>query len=1140
MLKSPPVTPTKVQRGLSVATESEATSLLSPATAVVLSLPQGPASISTLVPSTFKEPAVSSSSSLLSPTRTTLDHDSARLFEDDMRVVCSVADRIKWEAHICSIREAKLRQLGLGSPVIKVNMSNVNNQPTFAPAVATKVQSTLPPPTGLHTPAESASSVILPRVAELAKEEPQNIVAQLARLAELRKRHHALSKSVSDLQWQNADLHARTMSHDPATLPMDARMLVHQRLNSLPPVFVPNGKRIVSTVESIAEEPDEQVSIEEHSFQQQSRQHGTQWTDVGEHDLQYYDDFAMPDFSMLPVQMQPPQNPYGYEYGPHGFADVYMNGLGSPEQPFLNTAGSIDFAAQNMPAFDFSLQHGPSASSVSDFILPQRESKAVPIIRPVDAEIGSEAGDASRSFDAYDGFDSCSDSQGSPQQQQDQEEEQEANDERVRAFVFPNAKSAPATPSIARTAVFESVDMTRSASPLKRAYGQSAYAPEMPQKSPARRIFDKSVNMADSELDQIIRGLSHSQIASSQASGGEESAEEDESDLSSQLLSSPPLLSMQRLPQALRRTDGRSIAADNAQRSASAKHLLLLGHQDADVGLLLDKMLTTKLAGVSEAVQSIQEGIASLEQQVLASLEQSVMTKHIDELTEALQDARTALDVRDAKIEGLEETVDLLHEQVADLECTAAETSVVLPFAPSDSSSAAKVDAAALTELVERVRVLEGARAGLQVAVRDGTMKRAQLDVQCRDLETALQASKAETSTAVNRAEQAELACAALEKRLQQAHAAEADITHKHGKLQQELQEAAVSIAQEQTRWLTTESTLRGQVDAAHARAARDLAAKEKAEGEVDRLRRVERASLVPTDVNILKAQVAMLERERQATAEGHQAELAMRDGRLDRMMSEWQEMARRLAAAEQKAAAAASVRTSSGLAVLPDDAPQTLAGRDASVLARTEWLLQSMQQMMQQQQQQLASPTKDVDSAHRAEIAQVRAHARRISQSQAAQIAELEQTVAATEVAASRGLRVREREIGRQRSILETITSNVEVMHRVSLAQGASPASGDPKAAMQKSTEALRRIRLELEHASKSSAPRLQTKAASSTASAGLVAGARLAQVGGAVAHLDAAASADEAQGKERALAQAMASLIGGESPISPSRRMR
>jgi hypothetical protein len=1003
--------------------------------------------------------------------------------------------------------------------------------------VAQNPNPSIVPITGLHTPAESASSVILPKLAE-AKEEPESIIAQLARLAELRQRHHALSKSVSELQWQNADMHARKLSQTGRVVQRDARALVHERLNSLPPVFIPSGKRIVSTIGCIAEEPEGSNERQPDCLPNQycNQLSATPWASVSLYDQHFYDNFNAPDFSMLPVQMQPLATPYNHEFGPHGFADVFMNGLGSPETQYVNVGGSVDFHAQGMqPPFDFSLQHAQTGSSASDFILPQRESKAVPIVRPASAqEEDHEAAETTATYDAYDGFDSASDMDESSDQQEDSHDDfqEGANDERVKAFVFPNAKSAPATPSIARTALYDSVDMTRSASPIKRHQEELMFLQNLtsgtPQKSPARRIFNKSVGMADAELDSVIRGLTQAQEASSPvAEDNLEDSDVSMSSMSSGLMSSPPLMSMQRPPLALRRVDGQSIAPE---RSISGKQLLLLNHQDADLGLLLDKMLTTKLAGVFEAVQSIQDGISSLEQQVATSLDQSALSGQVSELTEALQDARTALDVRDAKIEGLEETVDVLHEQLAELECSAAETSVCLPAVDVSSS---QEDAARLEDMMERVRVLEGARSGLQLAVRDGTLKRAQQDAQYRDLETTLQGLRSESAAWQDRAECAERAHHQAIEETQRVQASEASIVVKHGKLQQELQEAAVSIAQEQSRWLATESALRAQAQEADARAMREVTARQKLEAELERLRRVERASLVPTDVNILKAQVAMLEHQQKATTEGHQAELAMRDGRLDRMMSEWQEMAKRLAAAEQKASGAAA--RAAMMPVLPDDPGVSFEGRDAAVLARTEWLLQSMQQMMQQQQQQQGVTAKEAELAHRAEVAQLKAHARRVSNSQAAHIAELEQAVAATEVSATRGLRVREREIGRQRGILETITSNVEVMHSVNLAQDKDK-SADPKAAMQKSTEALRRIRLELEQAARTPAPRLVNKATSSTASADLLAGGRLAQVGGAVAQLDAAAA--EGGSKQRALAQAMASLIGGDSPGKTNRR--
>ncbi|KAJ8607090.1 hypothetical protein MRB53_040526 [Persea americana] len=93
-------------------------------------------------------------------------------------------------------------------------------------------------------------------------------------------------------------------------------------------------------------------------------------------------------------------------------------------------------------------------------VKPTPESKAVPIVRPVEADSHGCRDDLG--YDAYDGFDSGSEDSLHESVRAEPEvplstTEDTPNEERVKSFRFPCAASAPATPCRPRTDLFDSV-----------------------------------------------------------------------------------------------------------------------------------------------------------------------------------------------------------------------------------------------------------------------------------------------------------------------------------------------------------------------------------------------------------------------------------------------------------------------------------------------------------------------------------------------------------------------------------------------------------------------------------------------------------------------------------------------------------
>lgn len=590
----------------------------------------------------------------------------------DMRVVCSISDRIQWDQRVRQVRERRLQELGVGivqnRPAITVP---VKNKPLHSSQRSTDPMNLW---TGLHTPAISTVSSITSNGPDRSNDGPgEQFLAEslTAQVEALRARHHQLSQSVSQL------------ASTSVAKPMSRRELVHQRLGSITPIIVRSGSRVVSGIESIKEVPEESdMSFKQNGLTReqnvQTQTHGPLARNpaafhqhLASHDMSelikprqhlqgdlylpdfeaQYESFQWADepmdsenpaftpidsalfgqqhlaaFDFEPVSMQPPQDLQLDPQLSAGSAYFYPQSIGPYVNPALyNTPAAVGgFQAHIPQKSSLNLQAQEFVPFSRAVIRPPSESHAIPIVRPsdvlskadsiidadfeLDASIPADEKPDTR-YDAYDGFDSSSDAS---------EEEtrsdvsvvsvtsaEESNEQRVKSFKFPSpCKPGVVTPARSRT------DLFNSASPEGFGIKLSTTLPppkmcSTPRKSP--KIFQKSVALEDTELDSIIMDLSVRE-ANVQYVAADSDSDQDSDEI---LFEAEP-------------EDYTAPKRPILRRASSAK--LLLSHQDTDVGLLLDAMLSAKFASMSEVLTGVQGALSTVGaqmQQVSTTLAQS-------------------------------------------------------------------------------------------------------------------------------------------------------------------------------------------------------------------------------------------------------------------------------------------------------------------------------------------------------------------------------------------------------------------------------------------------------------------------------------------------------------------------------------
>lgn len=887
--------------------------------------------------------------------------------EKDMRVVCSISDRVQWEQRVRQVKERKLQELGVGLVSnIDYNAPLLQKTTNFAPVLSTRpVQFT-----GLHTPAVSTDAVLAEGLqADLpyhvkSRTTPDAVIhsdlnAQsiAANVAFLRAKHHELSKSVSELaQSGGLAFHGRSLSQ---------REILHDKLSKIAPVRVRRTESLaINGIEPIKEEEIEETSpanepvepdmgskffvhtapsasavglsnlhqhLASHDMSELIKTQAAprnplqgdlympdfdneyetfRWADeplepssqlfyegnlsVFDHDYAYQcnqlpaSSFIPPDMQMhLPLQAQH-FTPYFSSYGgPH----IQDTSLPQKLQAAMQSTSDPEFCVHAANRSSFNLQAEEFVPFSKAVVRPPAESQAIPIVRPSEAfqdqveddrnsaispEIDTPQrlrNEASMRFDAYDGFDSGSESsliddRSSVACGADDQTKSDSNEERVKSFKFPSPVK-PCTPSRSRTGLFVSP------SPDEREYRSfpilaPLHLASTPRKSPPK-IFQKSVELEDTELDSIIMDLSVREIITRDSTVGESTISEDDHEDDYDDSDDKP--------------DERPRNTGGSRRVSSAK--LILSHEDADMGLLLDAMLSAKFAGVTDLLNSIQLSLGSVD----AQMQSSTMG---EKLSEQLRNT-----IRQDFKSLLEEQACTERNSQLDLVST-VETG--LDKATEDfRKDGPPIEAAKRSsrEEEERIRVLVGAKTGLQRSVGELTAKAARLEGQLLDSTTFCSALQSQYSTS-------ELAVTKLRKDLRdvqidrdQAKLETENLSAQYTRLREHLEDTATQIADEQSRWRDSELEKDAKIEYLQRRLS------EEERKVVDASTRRSSTTSVTTSVNdvqltqFLMDRIKALELSCRHLQASHRDDLQAREARLDNLLQDWKQMTHDLNKAE-------------------------------------------------------------------------------------------------------------------------------------------------------------------------------------------------------------------------------------------------
>ncbi|CCG84141.1 protein of unknown function [Taphrina deformans PYCC 5710] len=883
--------------------------------------------------------------------------------DKDMRVVCAVSDRVQWDQRIRMVRERKLQELGV---------SAISNKPhnvmiphgKAGPESNSNINSMSAAWTGLHTPAVSRDTDVMEPTGATSKPsvvtalhglEAHKVSASLSQqIAALQARHHQISRSVSEIV-QNRGVESQSHNRLPSQ-----RELVHQRLSSIAPIVLRKPSRIVTPITVISEEPEittDVAGVQEGNLDNPgSLSNGL----INNNAFKLHQHLASNDMSEL-IRMQPAQfvpdfdrqyesfqwadepmsntnEAYAedlyYAQAPiPDYQDVFFDQLDGAHQEATPLQGPLYFypqaspdiscvqhhAAQYNTLYEFVGRHEPQKSIFNTdaeafipfaqaIVKPSTESKAIPIVHPDDAETTKETcpmtvaaavsqasidkelnAPAQGSFDAYNGFDSGSESES----EEDRESQSssvsgnatnyelvEDNDVRVRSFKFPSPEKPVLTRKRSRI-----LDSESPVSHRALLLTEEIPPPKMsstPRKSP--RIFQKDVALEDTELDSIIMDLS---IRGAPAP--ESSSDEDESDLS---LLSEPEVDPER--PALRRV-------------ASSK--LLISHQDADMGLLLDAMLSTKLAVVTDSLSTLQTSVTSITDQI-----HTLSSSTSDHTARMLKDIREKLHDNSAVTSALAEA-HKLREKVNAMESAAAQELLVtsqlrqeLWTATSELAAVRlNLDSVKLADPVitkiedepmssQRLKVVDAAKTALQRSVGELTTKASRLEGQLLESMTFCGALQSQYSSA-------ELALAKLRKEINEVQVAK-DQAKKECQaaqarlslFEQHMEEAALQIAEEQSRWHES--------DMQKDKRIQELSESLMYNKPVTEDNTSRRSSSTSTISEVRMTQFLMdrikaLELSNNHLQQSHREELRLRDDRFDSLMGDWRLMTTQLAANE-------------------------------------------------------------------------------------------------------------------------------------------------------------------------------------------------------------------------------------------------
>lgn len=856
--------------------------------------------------------------------------------DSEMRVICSLSNRIQWDQHVNQIKERKLRELGVGA---------VQNRPAIATTVHKPRLNSFSSASrnmwmGLHTPAVSTASSIashLP-IQPAAFEPGEKALAEslTAQVEALRARHHQLSQSVSQL--------ASTGS----AVSIPARELVHRRLSSIAPVIVRHGSRVVSGIGSIKEEsenvedeplmtePDTQVlqpiARDPTAFHQHLASHdmselikprqnllgdlylpdfGTnyqtfQWADepmdsdalmFAPFNSSMFQQQEMMGFDFEPVYMQPPIA----DVSPAQHASFPMQycpqNLGSYVNPATHDAATVLQSQDHVPRKS-SLNLGarefvPFSQAV---VRPTPGSQAIPIVRPGEdprqlqesqchgAEVSRVTPQHSLDCDAYDGFDSSSDvsssgSQHGPTVMTSTMEEVD-NEHRVKSFKFPSpCKSGQATPLRPRTDLFNSASPDGAPNKLLNMLPTPKMS-STPHKT--TKIFQKSVTLGDNELDSIIMDLSVRE-APARCRAKDSGSEEDSQAI---LFDEEP-------------EDYTAPIRPTLQRTASAK--LLLSHEDTDVGLLLDAMLSAKFASISDALTGVQGTVGNIEEQV-CTVARTLARSQVEPPVWHAEFSASLVSQDN-------EEVTEFHRQIKNYEPQSAEMTAETENLRQELWSA--LSKAKQTKAADLPIEVQAKSSGHQhvACTSAGETASADNEDRLRRLEMQLQESTAFCSALQSQYTASELALTKLKKELSdvqllrdQTLAKVEEMDERYEQLQQVLHETAAQYADEQSHWRNVSCQKEAQIEELMRRLDQE-------QGMIcnDELTDKRRESSVSSEamgtdsqlMQYMMDRVKALEYSNTHIQSVHKQELEIRDNRLHHLLTEWKQMTQAVASAE-------------------------------------------------------------------------------------------------------------------------------------------------------------------------------------------------------------------------------------------------
>lgn len=625
---------------------------------------------------------------------------------DQMRVVCSVADRAQWEQHLRTIREKRLAQLGVSStdPLMM-------NAPT-ARAIEPVSKSSW---TGLHTPAVSTdcpaqeatvfakAGCIKPTNSYLPIGTTQESLAN--QVAALKARRDEISRTVSQIANDGELKHIRSLSQ---------REIIHKRLNSIQPVITRKASRIVSSVPSIPEElecsaDDQQgadilitlgksrpahsitnsVALNRDTLHQHlaskdmseliktgpdceslavsalyPRDEFTyetfEWADepldtnvqmfgpIDRNTIYSRDSYGPWSLATYPLQ---PQDPMSMQYSENGFALplIYDSHLDIPQPPFYNSE-AINHAERHVSRrSSLNLAASEFVPFSQAIVIPGPESRAIPIVRPPEdtQEVPPQNNreDAECDFEADEAYGSDTRDRSGEGVTPTGCDAYDGFDSGSEHSYQSSLENEPSDAVIIPEENRTSEDRVR-----KFRFPSAVSAPATPMRG-RTGLFDSASPNQRNHRKALSISLAPLVLTSTPRKSPrifQKSVALEDTELDSIIMDlsvhpiSGPEPDLSTLSSASAYSHLSEHTVQHTLKNKRSSNKMFLSHEDAKGGLLLDAMLTAKLSGISDSIIGLQGNVTAIEKRLD---EASLHTRQRSEfLLEAIKsEARTII-----------------------------------------------------------------------------------------------------------------------------------------------------------------------------------------------------------------------------------------------------------------------------------------------------------------------------------------------------------------------------------------------------------------------------------------------------------------------------------------------------------------